>query len=60
MHFKIDLQNGIPFTLKLDNPLDNKAVGAMKSAGRIVEENGIADMTLDEINPEIAETRKQR
>ena len=33
---------------------DNKAARAMKSTGRI------ADMTLDEINTEITEGRKQR
>jgi len=30
----------------------------MKAASRIAEENGISDMTLDEINAEIAEARK--
>ena len=30
----------------------------MKRASRIAEENGISDMTLDEINAEIAEARK--
>lgn len=52
-------ENGIPFSMKLDDLPDNKAIRAMKSAGRIAEENDIADMTLDEINAEIAEARKQ-
>ena len=52
-------ENGIPFSMKLDDLPDNKAVRAMKSASRIAEENGVADMTLDEINAEIAEARKQ-
>jgi DNA-damage-inducible protein J len=30
----------------------------MKRASRIAEENGISDMTLEEINAEIAEARK--
>lgn len=30
----------------------------IKAASRIAEENGISDMTLDEINAEIAEARK--
>lgn len=30
----------------------------MKAASRIAAENGIADMTLDEINAEISEARK--
>ena len=52
-------ENGIPFSMKLDDLPDNKAIRAMKSAGRIAEENDIADMALDEINAEIAEARKQ-
>ena len=52
-------ENGIPFSMKLDDLPDNKAIRAMKSAGRIAEENDIADMSLDEINAEIAEARKQ-
>lgn len=52
-------ENGIPFSMKLDDLQDNKAVRAMKSASRIAEENGVSDMTLDEINAEIAEARKQ-
>ena len=51
-------ENGIPFSMKLDDLPDNKAVTAMKSASRIAEENGVSDMTLDEINVEIAEARK--
>ena len=52
-------ENGIPFSMKLDDLPDNKAIRAMKSAGRIAEENDIADMSLDEINAEIAKARKQ-
>ena len=52
-------ENGIPFSMKLDDLPDNKAVRAMKSASRIAEENGVSDMTLDEINSEIAEARNQ-
>lgn len=52
-------ENGIPFSMKLDDTNDSKALKAMKAASRIAEENGISDMTLDEINAEIAETRKQ-
>ena len=51
-------ENGIPFSMKLDGEPENKALNAMKAASRIAEENGIADMTLDEINAEIAEVRK--
>ena len=51
-------ENGIPFSMNLNDISENKAIRAMKTASRIAEENGIADMTLDEINAEIAEARK--
>ncbi len=51
-------ENGIPFSMNLNDLSENKAIRAMKSASRIAEENGLSDMTLDEINAEIAETRK--
>ena len=51
-------ENGIPFSMNLNDISENKALRAMKAASRIAEENGIADMTLDEINTEIAESRK--
>ncbi|MCD7771053.1 MAG: type II toxin-antitoxin system RelB/DinJ family antitoxin [Oscillospiraceae bacterium] len=54
-------ENGIPFSMKLEE--EDSAVAAyraMREASRIAEENGIADMTLDEINAEIAEARKSR
>lgn len=52
-------ENGIPFSMKIDDISENPAVKAMKTASRIANENGISDMTLDEINAEIAEVRKQ-
>lgn len=51
-------ENGIPFSMNLNDISENKAIRAMKAASRIAEENGIADMTLEEINAEIAEARK--
>ena len=51
-------ENGIPFTMKINNSSDNQAIQAMKAASRIAEENGISDMSLDEINAEIASARK--
>ena len=51
-------ENGIPFSMKLDPTPKNKALKAMKAASIIAKENGIADMTLDEINAEIAEARR--
>lgn len=51
-------ENGIPFSMKLDSQSESDALEAMKAASRIAEENGISDMTLDEINAEIAEVRR--
>ena len=50
-------ENGIPFSMKV-NSSENRALNAMKAASRIAAENGISDMTLDEINAETAEARK--
>ncbi|MST81757.1 type II toxin-antitoxin system RelB/DinJ family antitoxin [Bilifractor porci] len=49
---------GIPFSMKINEASENKGVSAMRRASRIAEENDISDMTLDEINAEIAEARK--
>ena len=51
-------ENGVPFSMKLEDNKGSKAIAAMKEASRIAEENGISDMTLEEINAEIAATRK--
>ncbi len=51
-------ENGIPFLMKLDEKPTNRELEAMRKASRIAEENGIADMTLDEINAEIATARE--
>ena len=50
-------EKGIPFSMKLKNE-DNAGIRALKKASQIAEEYGIQDMTLDEINAEIAEVRK--
>lgn len=49
---------GIPFSMKVEETPENKGISAMKRASRIAEENGISDMTLDEIYAEIADARK--
>ena len=51
-------ENGIPFSMKLDSQRVNCGVLAMKEASRIAAEQGIADMSLDEINAEIAAARE--
>ncbi|MGN0181211.1 MAG: type II toxin-antitoxin system RelB/DinJ family antitoxin [Candidatus Ornithomonoglobus sp.] len=50
-------ENGIPFSMKIERS-GSRALMAMKEASRIASENGIEDMTLDEINAEIAEARR--
>lgn len=52
-------ERGIPFSMKLENE-EKPGISAMKRATRIAEKYGISDMSLDEINEEIAEVRKQR
>lgn len=54
---RLNQENGIPFSLKLDEE-KNPGIRALQRASRIAEEHGISEMTLDEINAEIAETRK--
>ena len=44
--------------MRIEKTPENKGVSAMKRASRIAEENGISDMTIDEINAEIADARK--
>lgn len=51
-------ENGIPFSMKLEETAENRGLEAMKKASRIAEKNGIADMTLEEINAEISAARE--
>ncbi len=56
------IQNGIPFSMTLprkDYKAD-RAVRAIYSLGEAAEENGTADMTLEEINAEISTARAER
>jgi len=55
---RLILENGIPFSVKLDTVPENPGLEAMKKASRIAEENGITDMSLEEINAEIAAARE--
>lgn len=50
-------ENGIPFSMKLDSKSENRGLDAMKAASRIASENGISEMSLDEINAEISAVR---
>ena len=51
-------ENGIPFSMKLNDVQKNKGILALRQMGKISEEKGNSDMTLDEINDEIANARK--
>ena len=55
---RLVLENGIPFSMKLDTVSENPGLAAMKKLSRIAEENGTADMSLEEINAEIAAARE--
>ncbi len=50
-------ENGVPFDMRISDA-ENAGIAAMRRAQKIAEKRGIADMTLDEINAEIAEARK--
>ena len=51
--------NGIPFDMTL--PKENiRLKNLIKSFNEAAEQNGIQDMSLDEINAEIAAARKER
>ena len=54
------LENGIPFSMKLrpDAPAD--VLEAMKQASQSAANAGVADMSLDEINDEIAQFRASK
>jgi len=54
---RLNHENGIPFSMKIEAE-NNSGINALKRASRIAEEYGIADMSLYEINTEIAEARK--
>ena len=54
---RLNQENGIPFSMKIETE-ENPGISALKRASLIAEEYGIADMSLDEINAEIAEARK--
>ena len=55
---RLNQENGIPFSMKVEDEEENRGIRALQRASRIAKELGIADMTLDEINTEIAETRE--
>lgn len=56
------IANGIPFnmTLPRQDYKCNRAVRAMQAMGEAAKKNGTADMTLEEINAEIAAYRAEQ
>ena len=56
---RMNQENGIPFPMNVNDLPKNRGLEAMKEASRIAEKNGIADMTLEEINAEIDSVRKR-
>lgn len=56
--------NGIPFSMVLEEDEEaydsNKAISAMKRLNEAAERNGTSEMSLDEINEEIAAYRRER
>ena len=51
-------ENGIPFSMKVNDLTKNKGILALRQMGKISAEKGNSEMTLDEINEEIDKTRK--
>ena len=50
-------EQGIPFSMTLREK-ENRGIRALSKASQIAKEQGISEMTLDEINAEIAAARK--
>ena len=54
---RLNQEQGIPFSMKL-NESDTPGIRALEKADKIAKEYNISDMSLDEINAEIADVRK--
>ena len=54
---RINQENGIPFSMKLEES-SNPGIRALQKASRIAEENGISEMSLEDINEEISKARR--
>lgn len=54
-------EKGIPFSMKLtDIKSENKAIEAMRMMSESAEENGVSELSLEEINQEIQAVRSGR
>ena len=56
---RLILENGIPFSMNVNELSNNKGLSALKKMGEISKANGNSEMTLDEINEEISLARKK-
>ena len=52
-------ENGVPFSMNASDIPQNKGVVALRQLGAISAANGNSEITLDEINSEISEVRKE-
>ena len=50
-------ENGIPFSMKVEDMPRSKGVRALREMGRISAEKGHAELSLDDINAEIDKAR---
>lgn len=59
---RVIMDNGIPFrmTLPREPYSADRGYRAMVEIGEAAEKNGVADMTMDEINAEIEASRQER
>lgn len=51
-------ENGIPFSMKVDDLPKNKGILALRQMGKISAEKGNSEITLNEINEEINKNGK--
>ena len=56
---RLNQENGIPFSMNVNDIPRNKGIEAMRTASKRAEEAGVSDMTLDDINKEIKASRRK-
>jgi DNA-damage-inducible protein J len=52
-------ENGIPFSMRVEDFPRSEGIRALREMGRISAENGNAEITLDAINAEIDKARRE-
>ena len=54
-------ENGIPFSMRLEEPSKGeRAIAALEEASETARRNGLSDMTMEEVDAEIAAARRER